>query len=177
MTVAFRVLAATAFLLTAAASASAQGVTVAGDMLKDWQQQKATMLAIADAMPEDKYGYKSTPAQRSFGEQVMHVVQVNQRLLGTLGAKTAAPTINLKATSKADILQALRESYDYGEAVFKEFNDAAWTTAVMGPPFIGQATRLRIANFAMTHTMDIYGQMVVYLRLNMVVPPASRREN
>ena len=54
---------------------------------------------------------------------------------------------------------------------------SAWTQAVMGPRFIGQATRARIANFAMTHTMDIYGQMVVYLRLNGVVPPASRREN
>jgi uncharacterized damage-inducible protein DinB len=176
MKLSLRVLAASAFLLTAA-SASAQGVTIASDMLKDWQQQKATMLAIADAMPEDKFGYKSTPAQRSYGEQVMHVVQVNQRLLGTLGAKTPAPMINMKAMSKADILQALRQSYEYGEAVFKEFNDAAWSSAVMGPPFIGQATRMRIANFAMTHTMDIYGQMVVYLRLNMVVPPASRREN
>ncbi len=83
----------------------------------------------------------------------------------------------LGRAEKTDILNALRQSYDYGEAVFKEFNDAAWTSAVMGPRFIGQATRLRIANFAMTHTMDIYGQMVVYLRLNNVVPPASRREN
>ena len=177
MTLALRVLAASAFLLTAASYSAAQGVTVASDMLKDWQQQKATLVAISDAMPEDKFGYKATPAQRSYGEQVMHVVQVNQMLLGTLGAKTAAPAINMKATAKADILNALRQSYDYGEAVFKEFNDAAWTAAVMGPRFIGQATRLRIANFAMTHTMDIYGQMVVYLRLNNVVPPASRREN
>ena len=128
-------------------------------------------------MPEDKWSYKSTPAQRSYGEQVMHVVQVNQMLLGTLGAKTAAPAINMKATSRADTLQALRQSYDYGEAVLKEFNDAAWVQPVMGPRFIGQATRVRIANFAMTHTMDIYGQMVVYLRLNGIVPPASRREN
>jgi uncharacterized damage-inducible protein DinB len=172
-----RVLAASAILIAAAAPVSAQGVTLAGDMLKDWQQQKNTMVAIADAMPEDKFGYKSTPPQRSYGEQVMHVVQVNQMLLGTLGAKTPAPTIDMKATTKAAILQALRQSYDYGEAVFKEFNDSAWTQAVMGPRFIGQATRVRIANFAMTHTMDIYGQMVVYLRLNGVVPPASRREN
>jgi len=177
MRLALRLLAASAFLLTAASYSAAQGVTVASDMLKDWQQQKTSMVGIADAMPEDKFSYKSTPAQRSYGEQVMHAVQVNQMLLGTLGAKTAAPTINMKATSKADIMQALRQSYDYGEAVFKEFNDAAWTAAVMGPRFIGQATRLRIANFAMTHTMDIYGQMVVYLRLNGVVPPASRREN
>ena len=174
---AFHVFAASALVLAASSSSSAQSVTVASDMLKDWTQQESTMVAIADAMPEDKFGYKSTPAQRSYGEQVMHVVQVNQALLGTLGAKTPAPGINLKATSKTDIMQALRQSYDYGEAVFKEFNDAAWTQPVMGPKFMGQATRVRIANFAMTHTMDIYGQMVVYLRLNNIVPPASRREN
>ena len=174
---AFRVLAASAFVLAAGSSSSAQSTTVASDMLKDWTQQESTMVAIADAMPEDKFGYKSTPPQRSYGEQVMHVVQVNQALLGTLGAKTPAPSINMKATSKADIMQALRQSYDYGEAMFKEFNDAAWTQSVMGPRFMGQATRVRIANFAMTHTMDIYGQMVVYLRLNNIVPPASRKEN
>ena len=177
MKYAYRVVAVAALALTASASSSAQTVTVASDMLKDWTQQKSTMVAIADAMPEDKFAYKSTPPQRSYGEQVMHVVQVNQALLSTLGAKTPAPAINLKATSKADIMQALRQSYDYGEAVFKEFTDAAWTQAVMGPRFMGQSTRVRIANFAMTHTMDIYGQMVVYLRLNNIVPPASRREN
>ena len=170
-------MAAMTMLAMAPTPAAAQAVTLASDMMKDWQQQKAVMLAIADAMPEDKWGYKSTPAQRSYGEQVMHVVQVNQMLLGTLGAKAAAPAINMKATSRADTLQALRQSYEYGEAIFKEFNDAAWVQAVMGPRFIGQATRVRIANFAMTHTMDIYGQMVVYLRLNGIVPPASRREN
>ena len=172
----FTMAAAMMFAMTAA-TASAQGVTLAGDMLKDWQQQKGQIVGIAEAMPEDKWSFKSTPAQRSYGEQVMHIVQVNQMLLGTLGAKTAAPAINMKATSRADTLQALRQSYDYGEAVIKEFNDAAWVQPVMGPRFIGEATRVRIANFAMTHTMDIYGQMVVYLRLNGIVPPASRREN
>jgi uncharacterized damage-inducible protein DinB len=168
---------ASAIVLASASVSSAQNVTLASDLLKDWMQQESTMVAIAEAMPEDKFGYKSTPPQRSYGEQVMHVVQVNQMLLGTLGAKAPAPAINMKATSRADILQALRQSYDYGEAVFKEFNDATWVQPVMGPRFIGQATRVRIANFAMTHTMDIYGQMVVYLRLNNIVPPASRREN
>ena len=171
------VIASAAIVAAAVTPAAAQNVTLAGDMLKDWQQQKGVMIAIAEAMPDDKWGYMSTPAQRSYGEQVMHVVQVNQMLLGTLGAKAAAPAINMKATSRADQLQALRQSYEYGEAIFKEFNDATWVQAVMGPRFIGQATRVRIANFAMTHTMDIYGQMVVYLRLNGIVPPASRREN
>lgn len=170
-------MAAFAFVAMAATPAAAQGVTLASDMVKDWQQQQALVIGIAEAMPEDKWGYKSTPAQRSYGEQVMHIVQVNQMLLSTLGSQATAPTINMKATSRADVLQALRQSYEYGEAVFGEFNQGAWLQVVMGPRFIGQATRVRIANFAMTHTMDIYGQMVVYLRLNGIVPPASRREN
>jgi uncharacterized damage-inducible protein DinB len=166
-----------ALLMLAAQKASAQGVTLAGDMVKDWQQQKMLMVGIADAMPDDKFTYKSTPAQRNYGEQVLHVVQVNAGLLATLGGKTPAPNINMKATSKADIVNALRQSYDYGDALFKGFSDAQWVQPVMGPRFMGQATRARIANFAMTHAMDIYGQMVVYLRLNGIVPPASRREN
>jgi hypothetical protein len=177
MRVVVRSFLACAFVLALAAQATAQGVTLAGDMLKDWQQQKNMMMGIADAMPEATWNFKATPPQRTYGEHVMHAVQVNQMLLGTLGAKTPAPAINMKATSRADVLQALRQSYEYGEAVFKEFNDAAWTQAVMGPRFIGEATRVRIANFAMTHTMDVYGQLVVYLRLNTIVPPASRREN
>ena len=172
-----RSIAACTFVLALAAQASAQGITLAGDMLKDWQQQEMMMVGIAEAMPEATWNFKATAPQRTYGEHVMHAVQVNQMLLATLGAKTPAPMINMKATSRADVLQALRQSYDYGEAVFKEFNDAAWTEAVMGPRFIGQATRVRIAHFAMTHTMDVYGQLVVYLRLNNIVPPASRREN
>jgi uncharacterized damage-inducible protein DinB len=154
--------------------AAAQSATLAGDVMKDWQAQKDTLLKIADAMPEDKFGFKSTPAQRSYGEQVMHIVQVNEMLIKTLGAKAAAPTINMKATSKAEILQALGATYDHGAAALKEFNDAALLQPVMGPRFLGEATRARIAYFVLSHAMDIYGQMAVYLRLNGIVPPASR---
>ena len=53
-----------AILLIAANRISAQSVNVAGDMLKEWQDQKMLMVGIADAMPADKFNYKSTPAQR-----------------------------------------------------------------------------------------------------------------
>jgi hypothetical protein len=156
------------------AQAPATG-TLAADVLADWQGQKEQMMGLAGAMPEDKFGYKSTPAQRSYGEQILHVAQINMFLLQSLGAKAAPPQVNLKATSKADILQALAQSYDFGTAALKEFNDAAMAQAVDGPRFLGRATRARIAYFAMSHAMDIYGQMAVYLRLNDIVPPASRR--
>ena len=46
---------------------------------------------------------------------------------------------------------------------------------IAGPRFLGNVTRVRMAYFTLSHAMDIYGQMAVYLRLNGVVPPASRR--
>ncbi len=162
---------------------AAQTVTIAGDLMQDWRAQKETMMRIADAMPEDKFGYKSTPPQRSYAEQILHVAGANIMLMKFLGSKATAPAINgsdlstfgLKATSKADVLKALSDSYDYGEAVLKEFPDAALAQTVKGPPWIGDTTRARMIWFTLGHTLDIYGQMAVYLRLNGIVPPASRR--
>lgn len=161
---------------------SAQGrqaptiTTLAGDVQADWAAQKEMFVNAADAMPDDKFGYKSTPAQRSYGEQIMHVVQANTIVMGMLGGKTPAPMINMKAITKADVMTALRQSFDFGDAVLKEFNDQQLNQRVMPPPYMGpSASRLRLIYGSMQHTFDIYGQMVVYLRLNGIVPPASRR--
>src|SRR5215470_1429915 len=171
-------------VLTFSIRTSAQTPTIAGELLKDWQAQKETMMKIADAMPADKFSYKSTPEQRSYAEQILHVAGANVELLGMLKAKTAPPfevsprdmaTFGLKMTDKAAVLKALSDSYDYGEAVMKELGPAAMTEVVQGPPWIGQATRAKMVWYTMGHTQDIYGQMAVYLRLNGVVPPASRR--
>jgi uncharacterized damage-inducible protein DinB len=171
------------FVLAAAAStlAQAQGrgapppacTTFACDVLADWERNAFTLIRIAEAMPEDKYNFKPTPAQRSFGEHVLHIVQVDGFLLGTLGAKTPRPAINVKATTKADIVAALRQSFGWGGAVMREFNDAQLVERVNGPPFLGSSTRARIIYYSLQHTQDTYGQMAVYLRLNGLVPPAS----
>jgi uncharacterized damage-inducible protein DinB len=156
-----------------ASQSSGGQATVLGDLLKDWQTQKKTMMDIADAMPEDKFSYKTTPAQRTFGEQIMHVVQVNAGLLKSVGGKTAAPAM-ASAKSKAEILKALSDSYDYGTALLNEQTDATIVQTIQGPRFMGAATRARIFWFLLSHSSDIYGQMAVYLRLNGIVPPASR---
>lgn len=152
----------------------AQSSPVQSEMVKDWTNQKDTMTKIADAMPEDKFGFKATPAERSYGEQILHVAGANVGIMKALGAKAAAPTINMKATSKAEIIKALADSYDYGLAALKEQTDQSMLETVDGPRFLGRSTRARLVGFTMGHAMDIYGQMAVYLRLNGIVPPASR---
>ena len=167
-------------------TASAQGrggaptaptiTTLAGDVQADWAVEKELFLNIANAMPDDKFDYKPTPAQRSFAEQIMHVVQADTVALRMLGGKTPAPPVNLKATSKVDVMTALRQSFEFGEAVLREFSDRQLSERVTPPRYMGpSASRLRVIYASMQHTQDIYGQMAVYLRLNGIVPPASRR--
>jgi uncharacterized damage-inducible protein DinB len=173
----------TVALLTATANVQAQGrggapacTTVSCDVLGDWGRTYALLIGEAEAMPEDKYGFKPTPAQQSFGERLMHVAGIDVKLLSTLGGKTPAPMINLQAKSKAEILAALRQANDYGAAVLKEFNDQQLSERVASLPFMGPtASRLRVVNFSMSHSQDIYGQLVVYLRLSGITPPASNR--
>jgi uncharacterized damage-inducible protein DinB len=150
--------------------------TLACDVQADWEFNRQGLVGIVNAMPDDKFGFKPTPAQESFAQRVMHVVNIDIKLISTLGGKTPAPTVNDKAASKADVVAALNTSMDYGAAVLKEFNDQQLSERVMSLPFMGPTvSRLRVAYFSIAHTQDIYGQLAVYLRLNGVTPPRSAR--
>ena len=158
--------------VTAIARPAFAQATIHGDLSKDWAAQKTLLVTLANAMPEDKYGFKPTPAQRTFGEHVLHIAQINVMLTKALGGKTPEPAINMKATTKADMIKAMSDSFDYGAKVIAEFNNATIQETIQAP-FMGPSTRARIMFFLNGHTQDTYGQMVVYLRLNGQTPPAS----
>ena len=157
-------------------AAHAQAPSLKAEAAGDWTRLKDTMHKISDAMAADKFGYKSTPAQRSYAEQILHVAQTNVFLGKLLGGKGAAPMIDAKATAKDVVIKALDDSFDYVSAAIAEQTDATMGAAIMNPPaFMGPSSRARVVSFLIGHTNDIYGQMVVYLRLNGGVPPASQR--
>ena len=171
----FGAAAAAAVVVAAGARPLAQGATLKGDFIKEWEGQKAALVKIAEAMPDSKYSFKATPAQRDFGGHVMHIAQINMMVLKMLGAKAPAPTINDKAATKAEMIKAMSDSFDYGTAILNEQTDQTMAGSIAGPPWMGPSTRARIYAFLIGHTQDTYGQMVVYLRLNGLVPPASQR--
>ena len=153
---------------------------LACEIENDWSRNNFLVYGLASAMPEDKFGYKSTPAQQSFGERVMHVAQINLMLLQALGAKAPAPAIDVNATSKAASMGALQRVGEYGSAVIKELGDQGLQARIDSPGPIGwfmgpKVSRQRILYFLMAHSQDTYGQLVVYARLNGIVPPASRQ--
>ena len=146
----------------------------------DWSRNNVMIYGLASAMPEDKFNYKPTPAQQSFGERVLHAAQVNLVLLQSLGAKSPAPTVDANATSKAASMAALQRVGDYGVAVIRELGEQGLVARIDSPGpmafFMGpRLSRQRVLYFLMTHSQDTYGQLVVYLRLNGITPPASRQ--
>jgi uncharacterized damage-inducible protein DinB len=162
--------------LSAFGQAQPEKVSLQAELLKDWAGLKDTMHKIAAEMPADKYGFKPTPEQQTFGERTVHVATANVYFLGLLGGSAAKPTIDAKATSKEAALKALDDSFDYGTAVLKQQTDQTLLQSVASAPkFMGPSSRARIVAFTAGHTWDIYGQMVVYLRLNGQVPPASQK--
>jgi len=150
--------------------------TLTCDVQADFERTRNTITTAANAMPDDKFGFKPTPAQQTFAERVMHIATTDVALFGTLGAKTAAPMLNAKAATKAEVMAELQKAYDFQAAALKEFNEAQLTERVKSLPFMGPTvSRLRLIYFDFGHSQDIYGQMAVYLRLNGVTPPASNR--
>jgi len=165
-----------AALVLGTLDASAQAVSLQAEMLKDWTALRDTMAKIAAEMPEDKFSFKPTPPQRDYGQQILHVAQVNARFLGMLGASAPAPAVDPKATGKAAVLKAMNDTFEYGAAMLTQQTDQSLLQPVANPPgFLGPSTRARMFTFLIGHTWDIYGQMAVYLRLSGLVPPASQR--
>ena len=146
----------------------------------DWSRNNAMIYGVASAMPEEKFNYKPTPAQQSFGERVLHVAQVNLMLLQALGAKTPVPTVDTNATSKSASIAAQQRVGEYGSAVIKELGEPGLVARIDSPGPLGffmgpKLSRQRVLYFLMTHSQDTYGQLVVYLRLNGITPPLSRQ--
>ena len=161
--------------LCGAAPAAAQTVSLRDELLKDWLDMKQTMHALAERMPADRYTFKATPPQRDFGQQVVHVANANLLNLGFLRGTAKPPTIDRTATAKEAAIKSMDASFDYGEALIREQTDATLMQVVETNRFLGPSSRARVLYFLLGHSWDIYGQMVVYLRLNGGTPPASER--
>jgi hypothetical protein len=141
-------------------------------------------IPTADAMPEEKYGFAPTEGEfkgvRTFAEQIKHVAAVNYELGAAILQEKSPVMINDEAgpasiTSKADIMQYLKDSFAYVHKAIDTINEKNLTVTVRSPWGEGMVTRLGLATSVSWHGYDHYGQMVEYLRMNGIVPPASRR--
>lgn len=134
---------------------------------------------LVEAMPEDKFNFAPPETAgdfkgvRSFAAQVKHVAGSNYYFFGgpdmTQDQVKAKEEAIEKLTSKAEIVKALKDSlanaHTFVEGITPE-------NAFVAMP--NGSTRAGLGTFGLAHMMDHYGQLVVYLRMNSIVPPASR---
>src|SRR5262245_25736685 len=114
-----------------------QAAPLKDELLRDWREMQQLMTKLAEEMPSDKYGFKPTPAQRTYAEQIMHVATSNVIGIGTLKGKTPAPMLNRNATAKPDVLKALADSFDYGTAVINEQTEQSLTETIDAVRYLG----------------------------------------
>jgi len=160
--------------------ATGQPKTVAASISFMWSMVEKDFVSLADAMPEDKWSFKPSQGAfsnvRSFGEQVKHVACANEAWAKKLrGEKppahcdTGGPN---PAKTKSEILAYLRESFSMMDAGIGATNAENLLSPVHGPYAGGN--RLEVLTSALWHVSDHYGQLVEYVRMNDIVPPASQ---
>lgn len=136
------------------------------------EQVRGFIIAAAEQMPEADYAFKPTPEVRSFGELVGHVANATGMFCsGATGAQRPAAPNAEKLASKAEIVAALKASFDSCEDAYGM--DAM--RAGESLDFFGQKhTRLSVLAFNMGHNYEHYGNIVTYMRLKGMVPPSSQ---
>ena len=135
-----------------------------------WESTRNLVIGIVEVMPDDKYDFRPTPSVRTFRDNVIHLVAENYLFFGRVaGENLGNPAQNLK--SRDELLKALRESYDYGTKVWAGLTEekALEMIEVRGQ----KVQRWSAILGAIQDNMNHYGNLVVYIRLNGLVPPRS----
>jgi len=177
----FAVAVALAFsMLITTTPASAEPDPMAATVTQWFAMIERDFVRLADALPADRYDFAPTAGQfkgvRTFAEQVKHVACANVAFFNEVEHKT--PPENCEAggpdpaKTKPELVKYLRESFAYARRVMERLTPANAMDPVEGP-YGGKTTRLGVSTLAVWHATDHYGQLVVYLRMNGIVPPAS----
>jgi uncharacterized damage-inducible protein DinB len=146
-------------------------------VLDSWNDVGRKLTAMAEDFPEDKYDFKTTPAQRSFAEQLLHAAGANYFFTNlALGQKPPAeedPKRDQYKT-KADVVAFVKKSFADGAAAIKAKGDKGMADLVTDPDSNQQVRVSDMAYGFIEHSGEHYGQLAVYYRVAGLVPPESR---
>jgi uncharacterized damage-inducible protein DinB len=142
---------------------------------------KGNVTRAAAKMPEEKYPFRPTPEVRTFAQLIGHLADSNYRLCSVLAGQDPPMDAGIERTkkTKADLVNALAESFAYCDRQYAEMTDAAGTPIVKfdaggeGSRVPIQMPRLTALAFHTGHAFEHYGNVVTYMRLKGLVPPSS----
>jgi len=161
--------------------------TIASAIDREISLVEKEVVEAAEAMPEDKFDFSpeklNIPGSdykgvRTFGEQLKHIAASNYLIWSPITGEKPPDNVNdgkgpdnMKA--KADIIKYVKDSFAFGHKSVATLNSSNLVEPITSKSG-RQTTRLFQATFAAAHCFDHYGQMIEYLRMDGIVPPASR---
>lgn len=137
------------------------------------QRQSKNLIAAAEEMPADKYGYKPTPEQMSFAHLVVHIAESNNALCSKLGPEKQKVEFTGKE-GKEELLRDLKDSFFFCKKVLDSTTDGNLAEPMQ--IFEGRSgTRATVLVMLATGWADHYSAAAMYLRLNGLLPPTAKK--
>lgn len=162
------------FFFTGIALVQAQttGSLVLKSAVSKLKNSREYTLKVAAAMPAEAYGFKPTPEEMSFGAQLLHLSSNLAWLCTAYLGGAANPITKEEAalTEKASIIAVVEKTYAYALTVLEQFPESQLADEVKF--FAGPLSKLQILTLVNDHQTHHRAQLLVYLRLNGVAPPA-----
>jgi hypothetical protein len=159
----------------AAGQSQEQAGPLASAMKTALTRASNNMPGAADLMPPEKYGFKPTPEQMSFGDIIAHESESNETLCAAIAGGSQTPTESPAGATapKEQLVARLRKSFDYCGSVVSQLKESTLGDSV---PFFGgrKVTRARAVIVLAQDWADHYAQAAMYLRANGILPPSAR---
>ena len=137
-------------------------------------RQQKNLVAAVEEMPADKFSYKPTEQQMTFGHLVLHIIGSNNHLCSTIGGiPETKPSTPLKESDKDQLVTALKASFDFCSTALDKIDDSKLGDEV--ELFGGRKGPMAFALIALTNDWaDHYSSAAMYLRLNGMLPPSAQ---
>ena len=166
-----------ATVVVAAPAVLAQGTspTMVKELVATWQRAATDLIDVAEAMPEEKYAYKPTPEISTFRDQLVHVTGIAQRFIDSAKGTKSESEHAHKAMTKAEVIALLKQTLQTGQETLGSLTDAQLLEQVKFPFGDRMVTRFAFWLGPLYQFRNHHGQLVVYLRLNGIVPPTTAR--
>ncbi len=149
------------------------------EVLRMWNHVGGKLITMAEDFPEDKYDYRPTPEVRTFAEMLLHIAGSSYLFIDTArGQKMGEEDFSReKYASKAEVVAVLKKSVEEGAALIQQAGDEGMALPIKFPFGNQMFSQQSFWMAQMEHAGEHYGNLVVYYRLNGIVPPASRGSN
>ena len=157
-------------LLACCLAARAQENPFSADARQTYALIKDSLLKAADKMPAEYYSFRTVSEVRTFGEMIAHVSDAQFLMCGVV--KGERPAANARAkTSKAELVAALKASFDYCDPVYESMTDGAGAAKVRWARW--DMSKMGLLNWNISHDNEMYGIIGAFLRIKGIVPPSS----